>query len=223
MAEPHHPAVLRLLVVDDHEIVRRGLVALLERRAAFSVVAQAGTAAEAIEAARTYQPDLVIMDIRLPDGSGIEATREIRAENPAIRVLMLTSYPDEEAVFAAIVAGASGYLLKRIGARDLVAALEAVGRGESLLDPGVTEKVLDRIRRIATGTLPDGLAQLTPTEQRILLLVAEGQTNKEVAAQVFLSDKTVKNYVSSILAKLNLQRRTQAAAFMARNRPQPED
>ena len=223
MAEPRHPAVLRLLVVDDHEIVRRGLVALLERRAAFSVVAQAGTAAEAIEAARVSQPDLVIMDIRLPDGSGIEATREIRAENPAIRVLMLTSYPDEEAVFAAIVAGASGYLLKRIGARDLVAALEAVGRGESLLDPGVTEKVLDRIRRIATGTLADGLAQLTPTEQKILLLVAEGQTNKEIASQVFLSDKTVKNYVSSILAKLNLQRRTQAAAFMARNRPQRED
>ena len=223
MVEPHQPTVLRLLVVDDHEIVRGGLVALLERRAAFSVVAQAGTVAEAIEAARTYQPDLVIMDIRLPDGSGIEATREIRAENPAIRVLMLTSYPDEEAVFAAIVAGASGYLLKRIGARDLVAALEAVGRGESLLDPGVTEKVLDRIRRIANGTLTDGLAQLTPTEQKILLLVAEGQTNKEIAAQVFLSDKTVKNYVSSILAKLNLQRRTQAAAFMARNRPPRDD
>ena len=145
------PSVLRLLVVDDHEVVREGLVALLERRAAFSVVAQVGTAAEAIEAARTYRPDLVIMDIRLPDGSGIEATREIRAENPAIRVLMLTSYPDEEAVFAAIIAGASGYLLKQIRGRDLIAALEAVGRGESLLDPAVTEKVLERIRRIATG------------------------------------------------------------------------
>lgn len=218
LIETKLPSVLRLLVVDDHEVVRRGLVALLERRAAFSVVAQAGTVAEAIEAARTYQPDLVIMDIRLPDGSGIEATREIRAENPAIRVLILTSYPDEEAVFAAIVAGASGYLLKKIRARDLIAALEAVGRGESLLDPAVTEKVLQRIRRIATGTYRDELAQLTQQEQKILLLVAEGQTNKEIAAEVFLSDKTVKNYVSSILAKLNLQRRAQAAAFMAGHR-----
>ena len=218
LIETKLPSVLRLLVVDDHEVVRRGLVALLERRVAFSVVAQAGTVAEAIEAARTYQPDLVIMDIRLPDGSGIEATREIRAENPAIRVLILTSYPDEEAVFAAIVAGASGYLLKKIRARDLIAALEAVGRGESLLDPAVTEKVLERIRRIATGTYRDELAQLTQQEQKILLLVAEGQTNKEIAAGIFLSDKTVKNYVSSILAKLNLQRRAQAAAFMAGHR-----
>jgi two-component system, NarL family, response regulator DevR len=218
MIERTLPPVLRLLVVDDHEIVRGGLVALLERRAAFSVVAQAGTAAGAIEAARTYLPDLVIMDIRLPDGSGIEATREIRAENPAIRVIMLTSYPDEEAVFAAIVAGASGYLLKQIRGRDLIAALEAVARGESLLDPAVTEKVLERIRRIATGTVTDGLAQLTPNERKILALVAEGQTNKEIAAQVFLSDKTVKNYVSSILAKLSLQRRAQAAAYLARHR-----
>ena len=218
MVESTHPAVLRLLVVDDHEVVRGGLVALLERRAAFSVVAQAGTAAEAIEAARTHRPDLIIMDVRLPDGSGIEATREIRSENSAIRVLMLTSYPDEEAVFAAIVAGASGYLLKRIRGRDLIAALEAVGRGESLLDPAVTERVLERIRGIATGTYTDELAQLTAQEQKILLLVAEGQTNKEIAAEVFLSDKTVKNYVSSILAKLNLQRRAQAAAYVARHR-----
>jgi DNA-binding NarL/FixJ family response regulator len=208
--------VLRLLIVDDHEVVREGLVALLERRAGFSVVAQVGTAAEAIEAARRHQPDLVIMDIRLPDGSGIEATREIRAENPAIKVIMLTSYPDEEAVFAAIVAGASGYLLKQVRGRDLIAALEAVGRGESLLDPAVTEKVLERIRRIATGKYVDELAQLTAQERKILALVAEGQTNKQIAGQVFLSDKTVKNYVSSILAKLNLQRRAQAAAYVAR-------
>jgi DNA-binding NarL/FixJ family response regulator len=219
MVESIHPAVLRLLVVDDHEVVRQGLVALLERRAGFSVVAAVGTAAEAIEAARTYLPDVVIMDVRLPDGSGIEATREIRAENPAIRVIMLTSYPDEEAVFAAIVAGASGYLLKQIRGRDLIGALEAVGRGESLLDPAVTEQVLERIRGIAHGTYRDELAQLTRQEQTILLLVAEGQTNKEIAAKVFLSDKTVKNYVSSILAKLNLQRRAQAAAFMVRHRP----
>ena len=216
LIETSLPPVLRLLVVDDHEVVRQGLVALLERRAGFSVVAGVGTAAEAITAARTYLPDLVIMDVRLPDGSGIEATREIRAENPAIRVVMLTSYPDEEAVFAAIVAGASGYLLKQVRGRDLIAALEAVGRGESLLDPAVTEKVLERIRRIATGKYVDELAQLTAQERKILALVAEGQTNKQIAGQVFLSDKTVKNYVSSILAKLNLQRRAQAAAYVAR-------
>ncbi|MGO9180362.1 MAG: response regulator [Candidatus Limnocylindrales bacterium] len=209
---------LRLLVVDDHEVVRQGLVSLLERREGFQVVAQAGTVAEAIDAAHKYQPDLIVMDVRLPDGSGIEACREIRSDHPQIRVVILTSYPDEEAVFASIVAGASGYLLKQIRGRDLVAALEAVGRGESLLDPAVTEKVLERVRRIASGTYTDELAQLTRQEQKILLLIAEGKTNKEIAAEIFLSDKTVKNYVSSILAKLNLQRRSQAAAFVARHR-----
>jgi len=192
---------LRLLVVDDHEVVRQGLVALLDRREGFQVVAEAGTAAESIEQARRFQPDIVVMDVRLPDGSGIEACREIRAELPTTRVVMLTSYPDEE-----------------IRARDLVAALESVGRGESLLDPAVTEKVLERVRRIATGAYTDEMAQLTAQEQRILLLVAEGKTNKEIAAEVFLSDKTVKNYVSSILSKLNLERRAQAAAFVAKHR-----
>jgi DNA-binding NarL/FixJ family response regulator len=209
---------LRLLVVDDHEVVRQGLVSLLERREHFQVVAEAGTAAEAVEMARKFEPDLVIMDVRLPDGSGIEACREIRAELPTTKVVILTSYPDEEAVLSAIIAGASGYLLKQIRGRDLVNALESVGRGESLLDPAVTEKVLDRVRRIATGTYRDELAQLTQQEQKILLLVAEGKTNKEIASEVFLSDKTVKNYVSSILSKLNLERRAQAAAFVARHR-----
>ena len=215
--------VLRLLIVDDHEVVRQGLVALLARRDAFQVVAEAGTVAEAIAMASRFEPDIVVMDVRLPDGSGIEACREIRAERPATRVVMLTSYPDEEAVLSAIVAGASGYLLKQIRARDLVAALEAIGRGESLLDPAVTEKVLERVRRIATGTFSDDLAQLTQQEQKILLLVAEGKTNKEIAADVFLSDKTVKNYVSSILSKLNLERRAQAAAFVARRRGSSPD
>jgi two-component system response regulator DevR len=207
---------LRLLVVDDHEVVRQGLVAMLSRRPNFQVVAEAGTVAEALEMARRFQPELVVMDVRLPDGSGIEACREIRAEMPHTRVVILTSYPDEEAVFSAIVAGASGYLLKQVRGRDLVAALESVGRGESLLDPAVTEKVLERVRRIATGGATDELAQLTSQEQKILLLVAEGKTNKEIAAEVFLSDKTVKNYVSSILSKLNLQRRAQAAAYVAK-------
>jgi DNA-binding NarL/FixJ family response regulator len=210
---------MRLLVVDDHEVVRQGLVALLDRREAFQVVAEAATVAEAIEQARRHQPDIVIMDVRLPDGSGIEACREIRAELPTTRVVMLTSYPDEEAVLSAIVAGASGYLLKQIRARDLVSALETVGRGGSLLDPAVTEKVLERIRRIAAGASEhDEISQLTSQERKILLLVAEGKTNKEIAGEIFLSDKTVKNYVSSILAKLNLERRAQAAAFVAKHR-----
>ncbi len=207
---------LRLLVVDDHEVVRQGLVSLLGRRAGFEVVAQAGSVAESITQAARYEPDLVVMDVRLPDGSGIEACREIRAARPETRVIMLTSYPDEEAVLSAIIAGASGYLLKQIRGRDLVAALESVGRGESLLDPAVTEKVLERVRRLVSGGASDELADLTAQERKILLLVAEGKTNKEIAAEVFLSDKTVKNYVSSILSKLNLQRRTQAAAFVAK-------
>jgi two-component system response regulator DevR len=207
---------LRLLVVDDHEVVRGGLIALLDRRAGFEVVAQAGSVAEAIDAAARFEPDLVIMDVRLPDGTGIEACREIRAARPETRVVMLTSYPDEEAVLSAIIAGASGYLLKQIRGRDLVSALEAVGRGESLLDSAVTEKVLERVRRLASGSGTDELAGLTSQERKILLLVAEGKTNKEIATDVFLSDKTVKNYVSSILSKLNLRRRTQAAAFVAK-------
>jgi len=218
MTEPSADRPLRLVVVDDHEIVRQGLVALLDRRPGFQVVGEAGTVADAIAETRRLEPDIVVMDVRLPDGSGVEACREIRAERPETRVLMLTSYPDEEAVLSAIVAGAAGYLLKQIRARDLVAALEAVGRGESLLDPAVTERVLDRVRRMATGQINDELAVLTPQEQKILLLVAEGKTNKEIAADVFLSDKTVKNYVSSILSKLNLERRAQAAAFVAKQR-----
>ena len=209
---------LHLLLVDDHEVVREGLAALLARRPAFQVVAEAGTVAEAMAAAHRFKPDLVVMDVRLPDGTGIEACRDIRAELPETRVVMLTSYPDEEAVLAAILAGASGYLLKQIRGRDLVAALEAVGRGESLLDPAVTEKVLERIRRVASGSASDELADLTPQERKILMLVAQGKTNREIAAEVFLSDKTVKNYVSSILSKLNLQRRAQAAAFVAKHR-----
>jgi two-component system response regulator DevR len=214
---------LRLLVVDDHEVVRQGLVALLDRRSGFEVVAQAGTVAEAISLAARHEPDLVIMDVRLPDGSGIEACREIRAARPETRVIMLTSYPDEEAVLSAIIAGASGYLLKQIRGRDLVSALESVGRGESLLDPAVTEKVLERVRRVASGAATDELAELTAQERKILLLVAEGKTNKEIAGDVFLSDKTVKNYVSSILSKLNLQRRAQAAAFVAKHHLVPPD
>jgi two-component system response regulator DevR len=217
--EPAHPArPMRVMIVDDHEVVRQGLVALLSRREEFEVVAGAGSVGEAIANAQRYMPDLVVMDVRLPDGSGIEACREIRSEMPETKVVMLTSYPDEEAVLSAIIAGASGYLLKQVRGRDLVSALEAVGRGDSLLDPAITERVLERVRRVASGVERDELADLTSQERKILMLVAEGKTNKEIASDVFLSDKTVKNYVSSILAKLNLQRRAQAAAFVARHR-----
>ena len=218
MTDPAVERPLRLLVVDDHEVVRQGLVALLDRRAGFEVVAQAGTVHEAIAEAARFEPDVVIMDVRLPDGTGIEACREIRAARPETRVVMLTSYPDEEAVLSAIIAGASGYLLKQVRGRDLVSAIESVGRGDSLLDPAVTERILQRVRAAAGGGAGDELADLTAQERRILLLVAEGKTNKEIAAEIFLSDKTVKNYVSSILSKMNLQRRTQAAAFVAKHR-----
>ena len=217
MSDPAPVRPLRLLIVDDHEVVRQGLVALLDRRPGFEVVAQAGTVHEAIAEAARFEPDVVIMDVRLPDGTGIEACREIRAARPETRVVMLTSYPDEEAVLSAIVAGASGYLLKQVRGRDLVSAIESVGRGDSLLDPAVTERILQRVRAAAGGGASDELADLTAQERRILLLVAEGKTNKEIAAEIFLSDKTVKNYVSSILSKMNLQRRTQAAAFVAKH------
>jgi two-component system, NarL family, response regulator DevR len=219
MSQAEVSSPTRLLIVDDHELVRHGLMALLKRHEEFLVVAEAGTVAESIEQARRHQPDIVIMDVHLPDGSGVEACRAIRAELPDTRVVMFTSDPDEEAVLSSIVAGASGYLLKQISGRDLVAALETVGHGGSLLDPAVTDRVLDRIRRIASGaTESDEISQLTSQERKILLLVAEGKTNKEIAGEIFLSDKTVKNYVSSILAKLNLERRAQAAAFVAKHR-----
>ena len=203
-----------ILIVDDHEVVRMGLRTLLERQPGFLVVAEAGTAAESVIAARQSQPDVVVMDIRLPDGSGVEACREIREERPDTKVIMLTSYADEDAVIGSIMAGASGYLLKQTRGQSLTEAIAQVARGQSLLDPAVTNKVLERMRRLARGEL-DELAALSPQEQKILPLIAQGKTNKEIAQEIFLSAKTVKNYVSSILSKLNLSRRSQAAAFIA--------
>jgi two-component system response regulator DevR len=206
-----------ILIVDDHEVVRMGLRTLLERRPGFAVVGEAGTAEEAVRAARQSQPDVVIMDIRLPDGNGVEACREIREEQPDTKVIMLTSYADDEALFGSIMAGASGYLLKQTRGQSLAEAIEKVAEGESLLDPAVTQKVLDGMRRLAADGGGD-LAALSPQERKILTLIAEGKTNKEIAQEVFLSDKTVKNYVSNILSKLNVRRRSQAAAFMAERR-----
>ena len=210
---------LKILIVDDHDIVRRGLAMLISRQEDLSVVAEAGTVAEAVEKARESVPDVVVMDIRLPDGTGIEACREIRDENNDIKVLMLTSYSDEEAVMGSIMAGASGYLLKEIRSQEIVDAIRTVGAGQSLLDPTVTASVLERVRR---GKEEDVLAQLTEQEQKILELIAEGQTNRDIAGQINLSDKTVKNYVSNILGKLEVSRRSQAAAFLAERRGRRE-
>ena len=218
---PNLSAPLRLLIVDDHEVVRLGLVAFLDRREQFQVVAEAGTCAQAVAQARRFLPDIVLLDIQLPDASGIEACRLLRDEFPDLRVVFLTSSPDELDVFAAIVSGARGYVLKQTRSAQLVRTLEAVGRGESMFDAAVTGMVLDRVRRIAGGTYPDETTALTAREREILPLIAAGQTNREIAAAVFLSDKTVKNYVSSILAKLGLDRRAQVPTYVATHDPQP--
>jgi len=207
---------LKIVLVDDHEVVREGLRALLNRRPGMRVVGEAGTVAEAVAVASRERPDIVVMDVRLPDGSGVEACREIRAEHPETRLIMLTSYADEEAVLASIMAGASAYLLKQTRGQQLADAVQAVARGESLLDPQVTQRVLEQVRTLTSGAHAGKQSQLSETEQRILELIAEGKTNKEIAAEIYLSDKTVKNYVSNILSKLNLRRRSEAAAFIAR-------
>jgi len=210
---------LRVMIVDDHEVVREGLRSLFDRRPGMTVVAEAGTVAEAVALAIRHAPNVIVMDVRLPDGSGVEACRDIRAELPDTRVIMLTSYADDEAVFSSILAGASGYLLKQIRGQQLAEAVEAVARGESLLDPQVTKRVMDQMRNLATQPAADKRAGLTEQEYKILNLIAEGKTNREIAAEIFLSDKTVKNYVSSILSKLNLRRRSEAAAYIARRMP----
>jgi two-component system response regulator DevR len=211
-------SVIRVMLVDDHEVVREGLKTLLNRREGMSVVGEAGTVGQSIEVAASVKPDVVVMDLRLPDGSGIEACREIRSELPGTKVIMLTSYADEDAVMSSILGGASAYLLKQTRGSQLAEAIEGVARGESLLDPSVTLRVLEEVRKTASGksnAAPEE-AQLNENEQKILYLIAEGKTNKEIAAEIFLSDKTVKNYVSNILSKLNMKRRSEAAAYIAR-------
>ncbi|MBI3028059.1 MAG: response regulator transcription factor [Candidatus Rokubacteria bacterium] len=213
---------IRVLLVDDHEVVRVGLRSLVARERGMEVVGEAAAAAEAVAGASRLRPDVVVMDVRLPDQSGVEACREIRSADPAVKVIMLTSYADEEAVFNSILAGASGYLLKQIRGQELVRAIEAVAAGQSLLDPTVTQKVLEKVKRLASGAPPDEIAQLSTQERKVLALVADGKTNKEIAATLGLSDKTVKNYLSHVFEKLNLSRRAEAAAFFARRRsPSP--
>jgi len=207
----------RILLCDDHEVVREGLRGLIARQEGMSVVGEAGTVAEVVEAAARSKPDVVIMDVRLPDGSGVEACRTIREARPEIKVIMLTSYADDEALFASILAGASGYLLKQTRGQAVVDAVNAVASGRSLLDPEVTGKVLERVR---LGRRDDpALGSLTEQERKVLAGLAEGHTNREIGETLFLSEKTVKNYVSRILDKLGLSRRAEAAAYMANRRP----
>jgi two-component system response regulator DevR len=212
---------IKVMLVDDHEVVRRGLRSLVETTDDLEVVGEAGSVAEAILHAQQTQPDVVVMDVRLPDGSGIEAARDIRAQRAATRVLMLTSYADEGAVFSSIMAGAAGYLLKEVNAAELLSGIRTVAMGKSLLDPTVTSAVLERVRSGGKTSRDPKLARLSAQEERILALVAEGKTNAEIGVLLKLSDKTVKNYVSSILAKLEVARRSEAAAYLARHTREP--
>jgi DNA-binding NarL/FixJ family response regulator len=203
----------RILLVDDHEVVRLGLKALLERHPNFEVVAEASTAKEAVECVEDFSPNVVVMDIRLPGGSGIDACSEIAERFPDSKVIMLTSYAEDEMLFSAIRAGASGYVLKQIGGEDLVRAIEAVSRGEALLDPAVTQRIFQEVRKAAKEEEASSFSSLTQQEKHVLLLVSEGKTNREIAKALFLGEGTVRNYVSSILAKLGVSNRAEAAAY----------
>lgn len=211
------PAI-RILIADDHEVVRIGLAALLDRQHGFRVVGEAASGDEAVRLARALRPDVVVMDIRMPGGSGTDACRSITAELPDTPVVMLTSYADEEALFEAISAGASGYVLKRIGSDELVTAVRTVAEGRSMLDPAVTAAVLERLRSAAHAEESGAFTELTEQERRVLAHLANGSSNREIAEAMELAEKTVRNYVSSILGKLGLASRAQAAAFAIRNR-----
>jgi len=203
----------RILLVDDHEVVRLGLRALLERHPQFEIIGEASSAREALEQVANHHPDVVVMDIRLPGTSGIEACEEITTRFPETRVLMLTSYAEDEMLFSAIRAGASGYVLKQIGGEELVRALEAVARGEALLDPAVTQRVFQEVRRAVKEEEASAFIHLSQQEKHVLLLVSEGKTNREIAKSLFLGEGTVRNYVSSILSKLGVSNRAEAAAY----------
>lgn len=202
-----------ILLVDDHEVVRLGLKSLLEHNDQFEVVAEAGTAKEAVAQVEKYHPDVVLMDIRLPGASGIEACEEITNRWPDVRVVILTSYAEDEMLFSAIRAGASGYVLKQIGAEGLITAIEAACRGEALLDPAVTQRVFQEVRRAVKEEEAAAFANLSQQEKHVLALVSEGKTNREIAAALYLGEGTVRNYVSSILSKLGVSNRAEAAAY----------
>lgn len=211
-----HP--IRVLLVDDHELVRMGLRSLLERRADVTVVGEADSVAKAVEAAVRLRPDIVLMDIRLPDGSGIAASREIRSADPSIRILFLTSYADDETLLGAWLAGAQGFILKQIGSSSLIETLKHVMAGRSVFDEGVTARVQQLLQGLTSGQsgATAKTSPLSPQEQRVVLLVAEGKTNKEIAADLGLSEKTVKNYLANVFDKLKVTRRSQVAALVAK-------
>jgi DNA-binding NarL/FixJ family response regulator len=209
---------IRILIADDHEVVRIGLVALLNRQPDFQVVAEASSGEEAVRLARQWRPDVAVLDIRMPGGSGTDACRAIVAELPDTPVVMLTSYADSEALFDAISAGASGYVLKRIGSEELIDAVRTVADGRSMLDPSVTAQVLDRLRSANHMEEANAFSELTEQERRVLAHVAQGSSNREIAEAMELAEKTVRNYVSNILAKLSLASRAQATAYAIRHR-----
>jgi DNA-binding NarL/FixJ family response regulator len=211
-------ADIRILIADDHEVVRIGLAALLDGQPGLSVVAQAGSGDEAVRLARMHRPDVAVLDIRMPHGSGVDACRTITAELAGTQVVMLTSHADADALFDAIDAGASGYVLKRVGSGELVNAVRTVAEGGSLLDPAVTRTVLDRLRNASRLEEAGAFAELTEQERRVLAHVADGASNREIADRMGLAEKTVRNYVSSVLAKLALESRAQAAGYAIRNR-----
>jgi len=206
-------ATIRILIVDDHEVVRMGLKALLQQHPHLHVVAEAGTGEEAIQQALTFQPDVVVMDVRMPGMSGVEACRQIVQQLPATRVIMLTTFAEDELLFAAIRAGASGYVLKRIGSQDLVHTIEAIGRGESAIEPAMVSAVFKEVAQSLNNKEASIFADLSDQELRVLALVADGLTNREIAGRLFLGEGTVRNYVSSLLSKLHLSNRAEAAAF----------
>ena len=215
MTVPAEPAKIRVFLLDDHEIVRRGLRELLESEGDIEVVGESGLAQEATRRIPALRPDVAVLDGRLPDGSGIDVCRDIRSADPNIAALILTSYDDDEALFSAIMAGAAGYVLKQVRGNDLIETVRRVAGGQSMLDPAVTQQVLDRLRN---GPEEDpALAPLTAQERRILELIGEGMTNRQIAEAMFLAEKTVKNYVSALLSKLGLERRTQAAVFATKH------
>ena len=206
-------ANLRILLVDDHEVVRLGLKSLIERHAGFEVVAEAASQHEAIQKAVDFEPDIVLMDIRLAGGSGIEACEEIMTERPSTKVIMLTSYAEDEMLFSAIRAGAVGYVLKQVGGNDVIRAIESAARGEATLDPTLTQRVFDEMRRSIKQDEATAFSELTSQEMHVLALIAEGKTNREIAQALYLSEGTVRNYVSGILSKLQVANRAEAAAY----------
>ena len=218
-----NPAPVRVILVDDHEIVRRGLEAILERNPEITVIGEAGTVAAAVIEAARLHPDVVVMDLRMPDGSGVDACRQIRAQDEDVKVLILTSHADEDALFSAVLAGASGYVLKDLDPTGIQKAILDVGRGGSLLDPQMATRVLERMRRGA-GQHPadDPFAALSPQESRILEMIGDGMTNRTIAEHLSLSEKTIKNYVSDIYSKLHIERRSQASRLITERRMRKE-